>query len=80
MKQSVEVLKELGFDVVYVDPLHKEFITKTDVGDVVRRFSGAVAEVIGITELRLATLAIDSIKELLSRWKRKVALLVDDVF
>jgi hypothetical protein len=81
LKQAVELLRELGFEVLYVNPLHKEFITRTDVGDVVRRFSEALAEVIGITELRLATLAIDLTKELLKKWKvRKVALLVDDVF
>jgi len=81
LKQATEVLRELGFDVVYVDPLHRGFIVQTDVSDIVRKFSEVVADVTGVAELKLATLAIDSIKELLSRWRRrKVAILVDDVF
>jgi hypothetical protein len=80
-KQAIEVLRGYGYDAIYIDPLHKGFIACTDVKDVVRRLSEVASEVIGIAEIRLATLAIDVVKELLSRWRRgKVAILVDEVF
>jgi ABC-type cobalamin/Fe3+-siderophores transport system ATPase subunit len=31
LKQSVEVLRKLGFDTIYIDPMHRDFITYTDV-------------------------------------------------
>jgi len=82
LKQSAEVLRELGFEAMYVNPLHKDVIPCTDVREVAQRFMEAAAEVAGAsTQLRLATLATLAVRELLTRWrKRRVAVLVDDVF
>jgi energy-coupling factor transporter ATP-binding protein EcfA2 len=80
LKQSAEILKDLGFNVIYVNPLHREFIAYTDVREVVQKFVEVVGEVTGIAQLKLATLTTLAVKELLSRWKKKVAVLVDDVF
>jgi len=81
LKQSAEILKDLGFNVIYVNPLHREFITYTDVREVIQKFVEVVGEVTGIAQLKLATLTTLAVKELLSRWsRRKVAVLVDDVF
>ena len=75
LKQSIEVLRRYGYDAIYIDPLHKKFIAYTDVEDVVKRLANATAEV------KLATLAIDVVKELIGIWRRKyVAILVDEVF
>jgi hypothetical protein len=81
LKQSAELLRERGFDVVYVDPLRRDFIARTDVSEVARKLAEAAAEAIGVAQLKLATLAIDAAKELVGRWGRKrVAVLVDEVF
>ena len=81
LKQSVEVLRKLGFDTIYIDPMHRDFITYTDVGDIARRLAEAAAEAVDVAGIKLATLAIDLVKELLSRWrKRRIAVLADDVF
>jgi len=81
LKQSVEALRDLGFEAIYIDPLHRVFNAYTDVNDVVRRLSETVAEATGVVEVKLATLAVDIVKELIERWrKRRVAVLVDDVF
>jgi archaellum biogenesis ATPase FlaH len=81
LKQTVKILRESGFEVIYVDPMFKEFIAETNVKDVIDKLIEAVTDVIGVANLKLATLAIDLTKELLKKWrKRKVALLVDDVF
>jgi hypothetical protein len=82
LKQATEVLKEVGYDVLYIDPLNKEFIAYSDSKDIIRKLSDTAAEVIGLAKVKLATLAIDAIKELIGVWKKKkrVAVLVDEVF
>ena len=80
LKQAVEVLREAGYDTIYIDPLHKGFTAYTEVKDVVRRLAEAASEVIGVAEVKLATLAIDAVKELLNVRRGRVAILVDEVF
>jgi len=81
LRQATAVLRDLGYDVVYVDPLHRFFTAHTDVDEIARKLADAASEALGIAQLKLATLAIDAIKELLERWgKRRVAVLVDEVF
>ena len=81
LRQASEVLRELGYDVIYIDPLRKEFVAYTSVSDVIRKLSEAVAEAVGIAQLKLATLGVDLVKELIAKWRRKkVAILIDDVF
>jgi hypothetical protein len=70
-----------GFEVIYVDPIHREFAAHTDVEEVVPRLSEAVADVTGYTPMRLADLAVYLAKQLLKKWKkRRITVLVDEVF
>jgi len=47
----------------------------------VKRFAEAATEAVGVAQLKLATLAIDVVGWLISRWRRgRVAVLVDDAF
>jgi len=81
LKQTAEMLRELNYEAIYIDPIHKDFIAHTDVEEVVRKLAEAASEAVGVAEVRLATLAIDAVKWLISRWGRgRVAVLVDDVF
>jgi hypothetical protein len=81
LRQAAETLRELGYDVFYIDPLHRFFIAHTEAREAVRRLAEAASEAFGIAQLKLATLALDVGRELLERWGRKrVAILVDDVF
>jgi len=81
LKQAAETLRELGFEAIYVDPMRKDFATHTDVKELVDKFAEAAADVVGVAQLKLATLAIDAVKWLVSRWKKgRVAVLVDDAF
>jgi hypothetical protein len=81
LKQATEILRELGFETLYVNPLHRDVIPYTDVKEVAQRLLEAVGEAIGVAQLKLATLATLVVRELLSKWrKRRVAVLVDDVF
>jgi len=81
LRQASVMLRDLGYDVVYVDPLHRFFTAHTDVDEIARRLADAASEAFGVAQLKLATLAIDAVKELLAKWGRKrVAVLVDEVF
>ena len=81
LKQAAETLRELGFEAIYIDPMRRDFIAHTDVEELVKKLAEAASETVGIAEVKLATLAIDAVKQLISRWRRgRVAILVDDVF
>jgi hypothetical protein len=81
LKQATEVLREAGYDTIYIDPLHKAFIAYSNAKDIIKKLEKASTEVIGVAEVKLATLAIDAVKELIGVWKKeKVAVLVDEVF
>jgi energy-coupling factor transporter ATP-binding protein EcfA2 len=81
LRQVAEALGEFGFDVVYVDAAHRDFVAYTDVAEVARRLLDAASDVSGLAQLKLAYLAVDLAKELIGRWgKKKVAVLVDEVF
>jgi hypothetical protein len=81
LKQATELLRELGFETLYVNPLHKDVIPYTDIKEAAQRLLEAVGEAIGVAQLKLATLVTLTVRELLSKWRRgRVAVLVDDVF
>jgi hypothetical protein len=81
LRQATEVLREFGYDVIYVDIAHMNFIAHTDVNEVVKKLIEVVSEVSGVAQIKLASLAINIIEELLNRWGRKrVAILVDEAF
>jgi hypothetical protein len=80
LKQAAELLREHGYEAIYVDPMHREFIAHTDAGELVKRLTEAASEAVGVAEAKLATLAIDAVKWLISKRRRKVAVLVDDAF
>jgi len=79
LRQASVMLRDLDYDVIYVDPLHRFFTAHTDVDEIAMRLADAASETIGVAQLKLATLAIDAVKELLARWgRRRVAVLVDE--
>ena len=80
LRQSAVLLKELGYHVIYVDPLNTYFEAYTDVKEVAKRLAEAAAEVLGEAKVKLASLAIVLAKELIRRSRGKVAVLADDVF
>jgi hypothetical protein len=81
LKQAVEILRENGYETLYIDPLHRTFIARSDIKDIIRKLSEATTEVIGVAEVKLATLVIDAVKELIGIWrKERVAVLIDEVF
>jgi hypothetical protein len=80
LKQATEILKEMNFDVVYINPMYKEFTAGTDINEVVSKLSEVVADATGYAPIKLADLAAYLVIQLLKRWKKRIAFLVDDVF
>jgi hypothetical protein len=81
LKQATFILRELGFEAMYIDPLHRDFIANTDIREAVKRLAEAASEVIDVAQVKLATLALDVLKNLINIWKKKrVAILIDEVF
>jgi AAA+ ATPase superfamily predicted ATPase len=81
LKQAAEILREQGFETFYINPLQRDFIAHTDVQDLIKRFVEILSEAVGVAQLKLASLAIFVVRELLTRWRRKkIAVLIDDVF
>ena len=81
LKQAALILKELGYETFYINPLHREAIPYTNVEEVASRLAKAVLELSGVAQVKLATLAALLVKELIAKWRRsRVAVLVDDVF
>jgi len=80
LKQATEMLKELGYEVIYVDPMRKDFIVHTKAKDLVKKFAETALEAAGIAEAKLASLAVVAVRLFMGKRRRKVAVLVDDAF
>jgi replication-associated recombination protein RarA len=80
LKQAAEMLREHGYEVIYVDPMHRDFVVHTDVKELVSKFVEAASEAAGVAEAKLASLAVTAVRLFMGRRKRRVAVLVDDAF
>jgi len=80
LRQSAEVLSSSGFETIYVDPTRRDFAAHTSVEEVAKRLAEAASEAMGVAQLKLATLAVDAVKWLVSKWRKRVAVLIDDAF
>ncbi len=64
--QSVELLREFGFEVIYVNPINKEVLAEFGVASLRDEFLKMVREALAQNALgRLAWLAFDLAKELI---------------
>ena len=80
LKQSAVLLRELGFDVLYLNPIEKEVYAELGVEDVKRRIAEILREATDEAWARAVWAAVDLAKELIRAGRRKVAVLADDVF
>jgi hypothetical protein len=81
LKQATLTLREIGYDALYINPLYRDFVVKVDISEIAQRLLNVISEASGVATLKLANMAILLARELMTRWKRrKIALLVDDVF
>jgi energy-coupling factor transporter ATP-binding protein EcfA2 len=81
LKQAAAALRELGYNVFYLNPLEKEFAAEIDEGDVKTQFYEFVQQSLADEKWgRVALGVLELVRELLRRRKRRVAIIADDVF
>jgi hypothetical protein len=80
LMQSAELLKEHGFDVIYINPIERGFYAEIGIRDVKARLLEVLKEAAEETWVRVAWIVIDVARELIKAGRRRLAVLADDVF
>ncbi|BDR92711.1 ATP-binding protein [Vulcanisaeta souniana] len=81
LRQSVVLLREFGFEVIYVNPINREVLAEFGVASLRDEFLKMVKDALAQNALgRLAWLAFDLAKELIRVTRGKIAVIVDDAF
>ncbi|MGC9147780.1 MAG: ATP-binding protein, partial [Infirmifilum sp.] len=81
LRQSVELLRDYGFEVVYVNPLNKVAIAEIGIAGLREEFLKLVKEAISQSAIaRIAWIAYSIVTDLIKLTRGKVAILVDDAF
>ncbi|WP_054849189.1 ATP-binding protein [Vulcanisaeta sp. JCM 14467] len=80
LKQSAELLRELGFEVIYMNPIEKEFMAEVGIEDVKKRLLEILREATSESWVKAAWALIDLTRELIKAGRRRTAVLADDVF
>ncbi|WP_238376225.1 ATP-binding protein [Vulcanisaeta sp. EB80] len=81
LRQTVETLRELDYNVLYLHPLDRVFMAEVDEPDVKSLFLDLARQTLADEKWgRIALAVFDLVRELLRRRKRRVAVIADDVF
>jgi len=81
LRQAAAMLRELGYDVFYLHPIDKVFAAEVDDPDVKSLFADLVRKTLEDERWgRLALAVFDLTREILKKRRRKIAIIVDDVF
>ncbi|AET33442.1 ATP-binding protein [Pyrobaculum ferrireducens] len=80
LRQSAQLLRELGFDVVYINPVEQEVSAEVGVGELRKRLLEILRESSSEAWARAAWVAVDVAKELIRRRRGRLALIIDDAF
>jgi len=80
LMQGAELLKEHGFDVIYINPIERGFYAEIGIRDVKARLLEVLKEAAEETWVRVAWIVIDVARELIKAGRRRLAVLADDVF
>jgi hypothetical protein len=81
LRQAVEVLKELGFSVIYFNPMRKEFLAEVGIKSVEERALEALRQASSTHALAgFIGYVIDFAVEAIKLGKERLAIMVDDAF
>jgi len=81
LRQAASGLRELGYDVFYLHPLDRVFEAEVDDPDVKTLFADLVRKTLEDERWgRMALAVFDLVREVLKKRRRKIAIIVDDVF
>jgi len=81
LKQSAELLKELGFSVIYFNPMRREFLAEVGVKSIEERVLEVLRQAGSAHALAgLMGYVIDLAREAIRLGRSKLAIIVDDAF
>ncbi|MGC9131902.1 MAG: ATP-binding protein, partial [Pyrobaculum sp.] len=81
LRQSAEFLKELGFDVIYVNPVEKELVAELGVSSLKDKLVNLAREAAAQTAWGgVIWSTIDIAREAIRIGRKKMAVIVDDAF
>jgi hypothetical protein len=80
LRQSSEVLRDLGFDVIYINPVEKEFYAVVGVDGIRERLLDILREATDEAWARAVWATVDLVRGLIIAGRRKIAVLADEVF
>jgi len=80
LRQSSEVLRDLGFDVIYINPVEKEFYAVVGVDGIRERLLEILREATDEAWARAVWATVDLVRGLIIAGRRKIAVLADEVF
>ena len=80
MRQAAEILRELDFDVIYVNPLERELLAEVRVEDIKKRLFDIVSVVAPDTWVRAVEALVALSRELIKMGRDRLAILVDEAF
>jgi hypothetical protein len=80
LKQAAEVLNALKFDAIYINVLQREYVVNIDVKEITKELLEIITNAMNYPAIKLAELVIQLAKDLIKRLRKKVAILVDEVF
>ncbi|MCG2880710.1 MAG: ATP-binding protein [Vulcanisaeta sp.] len=81
LRQAAAMLRELGYEVFYINPLDKAFNADITIPDIKRAFMEFVERALAENALgRIAWAIFDFVHKVLSIRRAKIAVIVDDAF
>ncbi|GAB6944285.1 ATP-binding protein [Vulcanisaeta sp. JCM 14467] len=81
LRQGAELLRELGFDVIYVNPIESAFTVELGIEDLRNKLMNLIREATSQTTWgRVIWSIIDIARSLIEAGTRKLAIIVDDAF
>jgi len=81
LKQSIVVLRDLGYDVIYLNPLRRDFLAEIDVRDLGEVVAQIVRDVVLEHAIARAVWGVISLaREVVRMGRGRLAVLVDDAF
>ena len=81
LKQAVEVLKDLNFNVIYFNPMRREFLAEVEIKSIEERVIELLSRADSAHALAgFLGYVVDFAKEAIKLGRRKLAIMVDDAF
>ncbi|RFA94293.1 ATP-binding protein [Pyrobaculum aerophilum] len=81
LRQSAELLREMGFDVIYLNPIEKEFSAEIGVQKLKDKLINLAREAaMQLAWGNVVWSAIDIAREAIALGRRKIAIIIDDAF